>query len=134
MVHSRMVPLMRLAQLLVLVGAALVPIAAPAGDIVAPEPFFQHDNYQELRLSPSGKYLGALVPSGGFAAFSSGDTALDTRDLCNGSQPPSQEGCVRPRAAIGTGGLAARERTFAARGITPPWAPQNRSYRGGGAS
>jgi dipeptidyl aminopeptidase/acylaminoacyl peptidase len=61
----RMLPLARLAQLLVLVGAALVSVAAPAADVVAPEPFFQHDSFRELRLSPSGKYLGALVPSGG---------------------------------------------------------------------
>ena len=53
-----------LAQLLVLVAAALGSVAASA-DGVAPEPFFQHDDYGELRLSPSGKYVGALVPVGG---------------------------------------------------------------------
>jgi dipeptidyl aminopeptidase/acylaminoacyl peptidase len=56
-----MFPFTRLAQLLVLVAAALGSVAVPAGDI-APEPFFQHESYAELRLSPSGKYLGALVP------------------------------------------------------------------------
>ena len=58
-------PVARLARLAVLVGVALVPVAAPAAGVVAPEPFFAHDSYRELRLSPSGKYLGALVPSAG---------------------------------------------------------------------
>jgi dipeptidyl aminopeptidase/acylaminoacyl peptidase len=60
-----MLPLARLAQLVVLVGAALVAVGAPAASVVAPEPFFENDSYRELRLSPSGKYLGALVPSAG---------------------------------------------------------------------
>jgi dipeptidyl aminopeptidase/acylaminoacyl peptidase len=60
-----MLLLARLAQLLVLVGAALLPVAAPAADVVAPEPFFAHDSYADVRLSPSGRYLGALVPSAG---------------------------------------------------------------------
>jgi dipeptidyl aminopeptidase/acylaminoacyl peptidase len=42
-----------------------VSSTAGAADVVAPEPFFQHASYLEMRLSPSGKYLGALVPSGG---------------------------------------------------------------------
>ena len=29
---------------------------------MAPEPFFRHDDYGALKLSPSGKYIGALVP------------------------------------------------------------------------
>ncbi|HEV2976347.1 MAG TPA: prolyl oligopeptidase family serine peptidase [Casimicrobiaceae bacterium] len=60
-----MLPLVGLAPLLALGCAALLPVAASATDVVAPEPFFQHDSFQELRLSPSGKYVGALVPSGG---------------------------------------------------------------------
>jgi dipeptidyl aminopeptidase/acylaminoacyl peptidase len=32
---------------------------------VSPEPFFKHNDYGALRLSPSGKYLGALVPVNG---------------------------------------------------------------------
>ncbi len=43
-------------------------------------------------------------------------------------------GSTRPGAAIGTSELAVRERTFAACGITLPWALEKRSYRGGGAS
>ena len=54
-----------LAPLLALVGAALIAGAVLAADVVAPEPFFQNDNYRSLHLSPSGKYLGALVPIGG---------------------------------------------------------------------
>ena len=47
--------------LLTVVGVGVVR----AADVVAPEPFFQHASYREMRLSPSGKYLAALVPSGG---------------------------------------------------------------------
>ncbi len=43
----------------------LVSVAASAADLVEVKPFFQHDSYQELQLSPSGKYLGALVPIDG---------------------------------------------------------------------
>jgi hypothetical protein len=71
--------LARLAQLFVLVGVALVAVAVPAADVVAPEPFFQHDNYRELRLSPSGKYLGALVPAGGRVCLAVID--LDTKSF-----------------------------------------------------
>jgi dipeptidyl aminopeptidase/acylaminoacyl peptidase len=63
--HLGMHLLARLTPLLVLVGASVLPVAAPAADVVAPEPFFAHDSYRDLRLSPSGKYLGALVPSAG---------------------------------------------------------------------
>ena len=63
--YSRMLLRKGLGQLLALLGTALVPVLALAADIVAPEPFFQHDNYRSLHLSPSGKYLGALVPAGG---------------------------------------------------------------------
>ena len=47
-----------------LIAAALVlaqPLRA-AAPAVSPEPFFKHPDYSELLLSPSGKYLGALVP------------------------------------------------------------------------
>jgi dipeptidyl aminopeptidase/acylaminoacyl peptidase len=50
--------------LLLLTGAAAIPCVR-AADTVAPEPFFQNANYREMRLSPSGKYLGALVPAAG---------------------------------------------------------------------
>src|SRR5690242_10077816 len=44
--------------------AWLVPLSvvAQAPPAVSPEPFFKHNDYGGLRLSPSGKYLGALVP------------------------------------------------------------------------
>jgi hypothetical protein len=42
-----------------LCGAARAADPAPP---VAPEPFFRHADYGALRLSPSGKYVGALVP------------------------------------------------------------------------
>jgi dipeptidyl aminopeptidase/acylaminoacyl peptidase len=72
-------PLARLARLFVLVGVALVPVAVPAADIVPPEPFFQHEDYRELGLSPSGKYLGALVPAGGRVCLAVID--LDTHSV-----------------------------------------------------
>src|SRR6478672_11624868 len=46
-------------------AVAIVQCAAAHADTVSPEPFFQHASFREMRLSPSGKYLGALVPSGG---------------------------------------------------------------------
>jgi hypothetical protein len=58
---------------------ALVPVPAPAAEVVALEPFFQHDSYRELRLSPSGKYVGALVPAGGRVRLAVID--LETRSI-----------------------------------------------------
>jgi len=52
-------PIRILAFLAWLVPLSVVAQAPPA---VSPEPFFKHDDYGGLRLSPSGKYLGALVP------------------------------------------------------------------------
>jgi dipeptidyl aminopeptidase/acylaminoacyl peptidase len=39
-----------------------VAVAAEDANPIPPEPFFKHDDYGELKLSPSGKYIGALVP------------------------------------------------------------------------
>lgn len=60
-----MLPLARLMPSVALLGAILAPLVASAADMVAPQPFFQHDAYRSLRLSPSGKYLGALISAGG---------------------------------------------------------------------
>jgi acetyl esterase/lipase len=55
MTWSRAVPIV----LTLLCGAAGAADPVP---VVAPEPFFRHADYGALRLSPSGKYVGALVP------------------------------------------------------------------------
>ena len=39
--------------------------AAEAPPVVAPEAFFKHADYGYLRMSPSGKYIGGLVPARG---------------------------------------------------------------------
>lgn len=57
--------MLRTAHRFLLIVVFAVCGTAGAADVVAPEPFFQHASYSEMRLSPSGKYLGALVPSGG---------------------------------------------------------------------
>ena len=46
------------------VTAALAPTHAVAKDdvTVSPEPFFKHSDYGAMKLAPSGKYIGALVP------------------------------------------------------------------------
>ena len=46
-------------------SAALLSIGVAVAQIVAPEPFFKHADYRSLGISPSGKYLGALVPADG---------------------------------------------------------------------
>src|SRR5271170_3655500 len=79
LIHARVLRLLVLAQLLSLGCASLLPIAASATDAVAPEPFFQHDSFAELRLSPSGKYLGALAPSAGRVCLAIID--LDTKSI-----------------------------------------------------
>ena len=63
--HATTVRMLRAAHRFLLIVVVAVSSAAAAADVVAPEPFFQHATYREMRLSPSGKYLGALVPSGG---------------------------------------------------------------------
>jgi dipeptidyl aminopeptidase/acylaminoacyl peptidase len=55
----------RLLQLAVLLATLVAAGAGRAANAVAPEPFFGQASYRELRLSPSGKYLGALIPAGG---------------------------------------------------------------------
>ena len=55
----------RLVQLFLLLATTLAAGVGRAADAVTPEPYFEHASYRELRLSPSGKYLGALIPAGG---------------------------------------------------------------------
>jgi dipeptidyl aminopeptidase/acylaminoacyl peptidase len=66
----------RLILALVGVAATLTTAVVSAGP-VAPDVFFKHPDYRELRLSPSGKYLAALIPSGGRIRLAVID--LDTR-------------------------------------------------------
>jgi len=63
-VHAQSVRKPRIAYWLAL-AALIVQAAAVHAAVVSPEPFFKHASYREMRLSPSGKYLGALVPAGG---------------------------------------------------------------------
>jgi dipeptidyl aminopeptidase/acylaminoacyl peptidase len=74
-----------------LVAAAIVVLAGAArAEPVSPEPFFRHADYGEVRLSPSGRYLGALVPVRGRLVIgildldsgtSSIATGMDDRDV-----------------------------------------------------
>ena len=43
-------------------GFSAVPVAADDARSVPPEPFFKHADYGAFELSPTGKYIGALVP------------------------------------------------------------------------
>jgi len=47
--------------------ALLVAVRAAADDTprVPPEPYFRHGDFGALKLSPSGKYIGAVVPAQG---------------------------------------------------------------------
>ena len=54
----------RLGCVALLLVIALASVARGA-EAVSPEPYFGHASYRELRLSPSGKFLGALMPAGG---------------------------------------------------------------------
>ena len=66
----------RLVQLFLLLATTLAAGVGRAADAVAPEPYFEHASYRELRLSPSGKYLGALIPAGVRCPGSSRATGL----------------------------------------------------------
>ena len=57
--------------------AATLTAAVASADPIPPDVFFKHSDYRELRLSPSGKYLGALISSGGRIRLAVID--LDTR-------------------------------------------------------
>jgi hypothetical protein len=46
----------------VLAFAAVATLACAADAPQAPEPYFAHPDFAGLALSPSGKYVGALVP------------------------------------------------------------------------
>ncbi len=54
----------RIARLLTWLAATFVVVAAAAEDVaqVRPEPFFRYSDFGSLKLSPSGKYIGVLVP------------------------------------------------------------------------
>lgn len=56
-------PIARLVVLLIGCTAfALLAAAADDANVVLLQPFFKNNDYSELALSPSGKYIGALVP------------------------------------------------------------------------
>lgn len=57
-------------------AACITPVATGAA-VVPPQPYFRHSDYGALQLSPSGRYLGALVPVEGRLRLSVID--LDTR-------------------------------------------------------
>src|SRR5204862_3399599 len=78
-VHAFPRRLRRAARGLTLMVVLVLSGVAAAADVVAPEPFFQHASYREMRLSPSGKYLGALVPAGGRVRIAVMD--VDTKSL-----------------------------------------------------
>ena len=62
----------------IILGAALLSRAAGADPTsVAPEPFFRYSDYGGLALSPSGRYIAALVPLQGRVRLAVID--LDTR-------------------------------------------------------
>ncbi len=65
----------RLVGALALAGLATLACAADAPQ--APEPYFAHPDFAGLALSPSGKYVGALVPVRGRLALAV--LELDTR-------------------------------------------------------
>ena len=54
---------------MLVIGLAAAPVgnvaAAAEAVAIAPEPFFGHADYTSLKLSPSGKSIGALVPAQG---------------------------------------------------------------------
>ncbi len=56
------------------IGAASRAAESPT---VSPEPYFKHADYRQIRLSPSGRYLGAIVPVQGRAHLAVID--LDSR-------------------------------------------------------
>ncbi len=60
-------PAVALALCLLAVPVASAPAAAaePPRAAVPVEPFFRHDDHRQMALSPSGRYLGALVPVDG---------------------------------------------------------------------
>jgi len=63
---ASMISFSRCVRALALIVAFLVPeFAVAQSPAVDPEPFFKHAEYAALKMSPSGKYIGALVPSGG---------------------------------------------------------------------
>ena len=57
--------------------AAVTTLACAADAPKSPEPYFRHPDYAGLALSPSGKYVGALVPVRGRLALAVLD--LDTK-------------------------------------------------------
>jgi dienelactone hydrolase len=75
MVNRLRIGAARLGGVLALAAAAMLACAADAPQ--APEPYFAHPDFAGLALSPSGKYVGALVPVRGRVALAV--LELDTR-------------------------------------------------------
>ena len=75
MVNRIRIGVARLGGALALAAAAMSACAADAPQ--APEPYFAHPDFAGLALSPSGKYVGALVPVRGRVALAV--LELDTR-------------------------------------------------------
>lgn len=57
--------------------ATAAAFAAEPAPRVAPEPFFKHADYGYLRMSPSGKYIGGLVPARGRRSLAVLDVAAN---------------------------------------------------------
>ncbi len=53
-------------------------------ETVSPEPFFSHADYRSVRLSPSGRYLGALVPVRGRLVIAVLDLDTNTSTIAGG--------------------------------------------------
>jgi dipeptidyl aminopeptidase/acylaminoacyl peptidase len=64
-------------------GQAAQPTAA-APPAVAVEPFFRHPDYRSLKLSPSGRYVGGLVPVKGRVALAVLDLDKKTSQVIAG--------------------------------------------------
>ncbi|HSV18647.1 MAG TPA: prolyl oligopeptidase family serine peptidase [Casimicrobiaceae bacterium] len=79
---SRAIPLV----LCIVCSAARAADPAPA---VSPEPFFRHADYGALALSPSGKYIGALVPVQGRMGLAVLD--IDGKSIKNIANPAEQD-------------------------------------------
>lgn len=64
---------------------SLVTLAALArAETVSPEPFFRFADYGDVRLSPSGRYLGALVPLRGRRVLAILDLDKKTSQIAGG--------------------------------------------------
>ncbi len=75
--------------LLVLLAGLLPGVLAAQTPPVAPETFFRHADYLSLKLSPSGRYIGALVPGNGRVGLAVLD--LDTKTIKAVASDASQD-------------------------------------------